>query len=99
MALKLAEFSNGRAVIESDLGGSGNWSQAIEELQSPSAKQFAIQEATKRGIAGAAVGVSGGSYPVDFDGNPIEPSETGQWPDASLIGGFRIDIPVASTFR
>ena len=95
MSLKLAEFSNGCAVIESNLGGPENWSAAIEELQSPEAKNLAIQEATKRGVSGAAAGLVGGSYPVDARGNIIDkPSQ-----DASIINGYRIDIPVAPTFR
>jgi hypothetical protein len=99
MALKLAEFSNGCAVIESDLGRGGDFSLAIEELQSPAAKTLAIQEATKRGVSGAAIGVTGGSYPVDSLGLPLVPDVRGIWPDARNVAGYRIDIPVASTFR
>jgi hypothetical protein len=94
MALKLAEFKDGCAIIESNLDGS----LAIEELQSPEAKTLAIREATKRGIAGAAIGISGGTYPVDADGVPLEPTKEGKWPQVE-VGGFRIDIPVAATFR
>lgn len=94
MGLKLAEFSNGTAIIESDLGGPGRWGDAIEELQSPAAKQLAIREATKQGVSGAAVGISGGSYPVDSNGGAIEPTM-----DSNLIAGYRIEIQVAPTFR
>ncbi len=94
MGLKLAEYKNGVAIVESDMGGPGGWGDAIEELQSPAAKQLAIREASKSGVSGAAVGTAGGSYPVDSNGQAIEP-----WHDPNLIAGYRIDIQVSPTFR
>ena len=94
MALRLIEFENGRAVIESDSGGPDNWSAAIEELMEPATKEFARSEAAKRGTPSPACGIVAGAYPVDEDGEPVQP-----WMDPGLINGYRIDIPITSTFR
>ena len=94
MALRLIKFENGRAIIESDRGGPDNWSSAIEELMEPQTKEFARSEAAKRGIPSPACGIVAGAYPVDEDGNAVEPQMS-----PSLINGYRIEIPIASTFR
>lgn len=94
MALKFIEFSNGSAVIESDSGGPRDWSPAIEELLQPSTKEFAITEAVKKGVSGPACGIVGGAYPVDKSGAVVAPNM-----DPATIVGYRIDVPIASTFR
>lgn len=94
MALRFIEFSNGAAVIESNSGRPGDWSAAIEELLQPSTKELAISEAVKNGMSSPACGIVGGAYPVDRTGNVVAPNM-----DPNTIAGYRIDVPVASTFR
>lgn len=94
MALRFIKLAGGAAIIESDCGGPGRWSAAVEELLQPATKEFARSEAAKLGMINPACGIVAGAYPVDKTGEVVAPNM-----DPNTIAGYRIDIPVVQAIR
>lgn len=65
-------------------------SDSIEELTSSRARQMAVEEAAKLGVSGGGVSKTGGTYPVDAEGNSNNEVMTGQTP----VHEYRLDFDI-----
>lgn len=86
---KESELSHrgGCMVIASD---NQNFSSAIDELQGPELRHWAIEQAARRGIAEPGISNMPQAYPVDREGTPITD------PLKQAIASYRTDVQVST---
>jgi hypothetical protein len=81
-------INGGRIILSSD---KPKGDEALEELCSKEARDFALNAASRRGVASARVGGMSRPYPVDQEGQPVIDQL------AQGVASYRVDIPISSS--
>lgn len=100
------DCSRGVITLESDLGGGGNFADAIYELEASETRNFALGAAARAGISNPHInGNLSGIYPVNSEGLSLDQvkDEKGEALPARhprmQPARYRIDVPVSRPIR